>query len=281
MKKALITTNNQLDFTQDQVKLIKDTIAVGATDQELQLFLYQAKRTGLDPLARQIYFVKRGGKVVIQTSIDGFRIIAQRSNEYAGQDEPVFTEINDQKPSKCVVTVYRFKGETRYPAGVGVAYWNEYVPQAGQDFMWNKMPHTMLSKVAEALALRKAFPQDLSGIYTDEEMEQAKPVERQEEIPTTPLPVVPVVEEYKLDLKLQKHIFALMRDAGKTQEQVHELIKKAYNQEHITKLTEDQAKAVIKKLEDIVLNQMLEEENAKKEEVIDLDEVETGIANAK
>ena len=159
------------DFPQEQVELIKRTLAVGATDDELKLFLHQCKRTGLDPLSRQIYFMKRGGKVTIQTSIDGFRAIAERSGDYAGQDEPVWSKDGDD--AFCKVTVYRFRDNVRYPAAVGVAFWKEYVPQAGQDFMWKKMPRTMLAKVAEALALRKAYPSDLSGLYTGDEMEQS------------------------------------------------------------------------------------------------------------
>jgi phage recombination protein Bet len=162
----------KIDFNQDQIDLIKRTIANGATDDELKLFIHQCKRTGLDPMTRQIYFMKRGGKVTIQTSIDGFRVIAERSGDYAGQDEPIFIKGEDGQ-LYCKVTVYRFRNDVRYPAAVGVAYWSEYVPQQGQDFMWKKMPHTMLSKVAEALALRKAYPQDLSGIYTSDEMSQA------------------------------------------------------------------------------------------------------------
>lgn len=165
---------NRLDFTPEQVALIKSQIAPKATDDELKLFLYQARRTGLDPLARQIYAIHRWSGMHkrevmnIQTSIDGFRVIAERSGDYAGQDEPVF--IHDDKELYCKVTVYRFRGELRYPAAVGVAYWSEY--NAGGP-MWGKMPHTMLSKCAEAVALRKAYPQDLSGLYTSEEMSQA------------------------------------------------------------------------------------------------------------
>jgi phage recombination protein Bet len=179
------TIKKGTDFDKDTVELIKKTVALGATDTELQLFLYYAKKTGLDPLARQIYFMKRNtrkpdgsyeSKMTMQTSIDGFRLIAERSGTYAGQGEPKFTYTDGDKkvPESCSIQVFRFapNGE-RYVASVGVAYWNEYCPPAGQDFMWRKMPHTMLSKVAEALALRKSFAQELSGIYTDEEMQQS------------------------------------------------------------------------------------------------------------
>ena len=113
--------------------------------------------------------------MTIQTSIDGFRVIAERSGNYGGQSEPVFTEKDGQLVS-CKVSVFRFHNEVRYEAAVGIAYWDEYAPKNAEGKvtgMWAKMPHTMLSKVAEALALRKAYPQDLSGLYTGEEMNQA------------------------------------------------------------------------------------------------------------
>lgn len=172
-----ITIANKIDFSNDQIELIKKQIAPKATNDELQLFLYQAKRTGLDPLTRQIYCIHRydknvGQKMTVQTSIDGFRVIAERSGDYGGQDEPEFLEV-DGKVTCCKVRVYKFRGDIRYQASVGVAYWDEYAPVPGQDYMWKKMPHTMLSKVAEALGLRKAYPQDLSGLYTNDEMAQA------------------------------------------------------------------------------------------------------------
>lgn len=172
-------TNELIQFNEDQVQLIKSQIAPEATKDELGLFLYQAKRTGLDPLTRQIYCIHRNTKnpqgnwikkMTIQTSIDGFRVIAERSGDYAGQDEPVFIEENGKLIS-CKITVYRFRDNVRYPAAVGLAYWSEYCQENSP--MWKKMPHTMLAKVAEALALRKAYPQDLSGLYTNEEMAQS------------------------------------------------------------------------------------------------------------
>src|SRR5688572_10455624 len=112
MTKQIQKTNIQdqsLTFNQETIDLITKTIAVGATPDELKLFLYQAQKTGLDPLARQIYFVKRAGKTTIQTSIDGFRVVADRSGNYAGQDEPEFEEDKTSNyPTIAKVTVYKF-----------------------------------------------------------------------------------------------------------------------------------------------------------------------------
>lgn len=202
--------NNQLikmDFNDDQIKLIKSQLAPNATDNELKLFLYQAKRTGLDPLTRQIYCIHRGGKMTIQTSIDGFRVIAERSGDYAGQSEPVFIEENGKLIS-AKVSVFRFRNDIRYEAAVGVAYWSEYCQEYNgkPSTMWAKMPHTMLSKVAEALALRKAYPQDLSGLYTGEEMQQA-------DTPIDSFDNVPDPEELNL---LRKLVFnSTLEDAAK------------------------------------------------------------------
>lgn len=166
-----------VNFNEEQLALIKSQIAKDCNTNELQLFLYQCKQTGLNPLTRQIYAIRRSGKMTIQTSIDGFRVIAERSGSYAGQDEPVWEDDEKGFPIKCTVRVYRFTPnfEQRYCAGVGVAHFKEYYPNP--ILLQKTMPHTMISKVAEALALRKAFPQDLSGLYTSDEMSQADEVE--------------------------------------------------------------------------------------------------------
>lgn len=190
-------TKELITFKQEQIDLIKKQIAPKATDNELKLFLYQAKRTGLDPLTRQIYAIHRAckenvngtwtwvNKMSIQTSIDGFRVIAERSGDYGGQDEPIFEKEGDNLIS-CKVTVYRFRNNLRYPASVGVAHWAEYVQtdkEGNTIGLWKKMPHIMLAKVAEALALRKAYPQDLSGLYTSDEIsDTSKEMENKEVI---------------------------------------------------------------------------------------------------
>jgi phage recombination protein Bet len=191
----------RIEFSDEQVELIKKTIAPKANENELKLFLYQCKRTGLDPLARQIYCIPIGGRMTIQTSIDGFRVVAERSGYYAGQDEPIFTPDEKGNILCCKVTVYKFSPNgQRYPASVGVAYWSEYAQNSP---MWNKMKHTMISKCAEALALRKAFPQDLSGLYTTDEMQQAQPPQQTEDADDLKVLDTAYTEETPTDLEKQ------------------------------------------------------------------------------
>ena len=168
MTKEVMTYNN---ITPAQVDLIKSQIAKGATDDELKLFLHVADKSGLDPLSRQIYFIKRSGKMTIQTGIDGFRAVADRTGQYVGSSDPVF-EDNGKIPAKATVTVNKVVGGV-VGNFTATARWEEYYPGKSQGFMWDKMPHTMLGKCAEALALRKAFPAQLSGLYTGDEMDQA------------------------------------------------------------------------------------------------------------
>lgn len=159
-------------YTEQQINLIKNTVAKDATPDELKLFLYTAARTGLDPLTNQIHFVKRGGQATVQTGIDGYRAIAAQKGDLAGIEDAVYDTETEKHPNKATVTVYRIVEGQRVPFTAS-ARWAEYAPLGSQAFMWNKMPYLMLAKCAEALALRKAFPNDLSGVYTDEEMHQA------------------------------------------------------------------------------------------------------------
>ena len=182
MTKDTSVVIQDVDFTPGQITTIKETVANGASDNELKLFLYQCSRTGLDPLSRQIHFIKRGGKATIQTGIDGFRAIAERTGHYAGNDDYLFN--NDltmyemlkakmESPITATATVYKIVGGVRVSFSA-TAIWDAYCPKGNESFMWKKMPYLMLGKCAEALALRKAFPNDLSGVYTDDEMAQAQ-----------------------------------------------------------------------------------------------------------
>jgi phage recombination protein Bet len=169
------------DFGREKLDLIKQTVAKGATDLELELFMHACKRTGLDPLMKQMYAIKRWSAadkrevMSFQTGIDGYRLIADRTGLYAGSDEPVYEQVEAAKPLTAKVTVYKIVGGVRCPFSAS-ARWEEYVQtnREGQPTsMWKKMPFLMLGKCAEALALRKAFPAELSGVYTHEEMMQA------------------------------------------------------------------------------------------------------------
>jgi phage recombination protein Bet len=170
-----MTSNSITVWTPEQTQLISTTIAPGCSADELRLFAYACQRTGLDPFSKQIYAIKRGGKMTIQAGIDGLRAIAERtgeldgsSTEWCGDDgQWVDVWLSSKPPAAAKTTIYR-KG-SQHPF-TGVARFADY--NAGQG-LWSKMPAAMIAKCSEALALRKAFPANLSGVYSTDEMQQA------------------------------------------------------------------------------------------------------------
>src|SRR5258705_8668937 len=159
------------DFNEDKLKLLKDTVCKGATDNELQLFLHVCIKTGLDPFMKQIYSIPRGGQRTIQTSIDGFRLIAERTCKYSPGKEPSYIYDSNGKLVSSTATVKKMTPDGTWHDISATAFNEEY---NGRNTFWNKMPHLMLAKCAECLALRRAFPAEMSGVYSDDEMAQAK-----------------------------------------------------------------------------------------------------------
>ena len=194
-KSALAVNPDQQMWDTKQLAALKQLGLTNASNGDLAVFLHYAQRTGLDPFARQLYMIERGGKYTIQSSIDGLRIVAQRSGEYAGQVGPywcgedgAWTDIWLEKTPPLAAKVGVLRKGFVEPLWA-VAKFDGYNANSP---IWKKMPDLMIAKCAEALALRKAFPNDLSGIYTAEEMEQAgspiAPVSAVVEIPQ-PKPV--------------------------------------------------------------------------------------------
>lgn len=239
-----------VSLTHEQVELLKRTICRGATDDELLLFTGICNRTQLDPFARQIYAIKRWDSrerrevMSAQASIDGFRLVAQRSGQYEGQVGPQWCSqdaewldiwLDADPPRAARVGVYRTG--FREPC-YGVALWDEY-RQTNKEgkltAMWAKMPALMLAKCAESLALRKAFPQELSGLYTIDEMAQAEhpaalapaawagPVV---DVPPSEDPNAPATAEQVGELKIEAARSAMaMLGRGTSKADLHDMTK--------------------------------------------------------
>jgi len=190
MDKQVTALNALITFGKDELILIKETKARGATQAEFNLFIYDCKSRGLNPLKNEIYFVKREvwdaskqakvGVATHQVSIDGFRIIAQRSSQYRGQTKVEYgetVELEGRKvPEYAEIGVMREGFEEpvyarAYFAEYAQMFTNKKTGVTKLGAMWEKMPRHMLAKCAETLALRKAFPDYLSNLYTSEEMD--------------------------------------------------------------------------------------------------------------
>lgn len=246
---SLVIANN---WNQEKVELLKRTICKGGSDDELDLFLAICKRTNLDPFQKQIYAVKRwdskANREVMgaQTGIDGFRLIAQRSGKYDGQEGPfwcgpdakwfdVWTK--KEPPSASKVIIYKV-GSTR---GVSaVAHWNEYAQKkkdGGYIKQWNDMPALMLAKCAESLALRKAFPNETSGLYTVEEY--PPPTEDKKPRPKDVTPEIEGVSDMTLE-SMRGLLFEIAKERNWPADKVTAVIKQRYHKSSTKDLNTDE-----------------------------------------
>lgn len=204
---ALQPQRSLRDYSGSQLSLIKRTVAADCNDLEFDLYMEVARRVGLDPFRKQIYAVvynkkdaeKR--KMAIITGIDGFRAVAARNRDYRPDDQEAVIVYDDAAKDletnplgivKATVKAYKLSPDNQWHAVVGTAHWDEFAPlkeewayseQAGKrqptgrftldaTSNWKKMARVMIVKVAEAQALRRGWPEDLSGVYAPEEMER-------------------------------------------------------------------------------------------------------------
>jgi len=166
-------------FTDQQIALISQTVAPGATRLELAWFLYNAGRLHLEPTLKQIYFIKyskdQPGEIV--TGIDGYRAKAEESGCYAGSDDPVYEyeQVGQppNAPSKATVTVWKLVQGQRVPFTAS-ARWLEFYPGPGKiGEQYRKRPHNQLAIRAESHALRKGFPHQTQSLEVRQEAPQA------------------------------------------------------------------------------------------------------------
>ena len=183
--------NGQIQLTDKDISLLvaSNIIPKNTPKEMVMIFAKVCAEKNLSPFSKQIYLIPRKIsneiRYTFQTSVDGYRSIAERTSVYAGNDDYKFNDDKSEynlieakitKPTTATATVYKIVGGLRCPFSA-TARWEEYYPGDAQGFMWKKMPFLMLGKCAEALALRKAFPEALGGIYTNEEMQQAEIIE--------------------------------------------------------------------------------------------------------
>jgi phage recombination protein Bet len=188
----------QVSSIDSKKELIKRTFCKGASDDEMELFALICKRTGLSPEMRQIYPVPRDVKqpngtwkktFTFQTSIDGFRLIADRTGKYSPGREATYVYGENGKVISSTAYVKKQTPDGTWHEVSAIAHYEEYVQRNKEgkpSKFWEQMPHVMLAKCAESLALRKAFPAHLSGIYTSDEMSQSIPVSQEEPTPEIP-----------------------------------------------------------------------------------------------
>ncbi len=240
--------NELVQFQPDQINLIKRTVAKGASDDELKLFLHICKKSGLDPFARQIHAVKRwnsdvGGFVMVpQTGIDGYRLIAERTGRYAPGKNTEYAYKENGSLLSATAFIMK-KVDDKWFEVSASAHYDEYVQtkKGGEpNVFWKTKSHIMLGKCAEALALRKAFPAELSGLYSQEEFMEDQPVEKAPDEPRKPQ-----VAEVVLTPQELKYFHTQMTNLKVTKEEVKAYMIEVFGKESSKQLTKEEAKQII------------------------------------
>jgi phage recombination protein Bet len=167
----------------EKFELMRNTFFRGCSNDEIELFKHICIRTGLDPFAKQIYAVKRWDNTLrrevmtAQTGIDGYRLISERTGCYAPGRDATYTFKTDGSVESATAYVKKLTKDGTWHEVAATAFYDEYVQRKKDgtpSAFWLKMQRSQLAKCAEALAHRKAFPGEMMGVYTREEMAQAE-----------------------------------------------------------------------------------------------------------
>lgn len=154
------------------------------TAVELELCIAICNQVGLSPFSSHVCIIK--GRTAFR--IDGLRSLAERTGQYRGQTPTYFlTEAGEWVDAWVSATPPLAAKVGIYRAGFveplfGVASFKEFDKKVQN---WGTMPSHMIAKCAEAIALRKAFPLQLGGLYSIEEMEGIP-------VASTPTPYAPL-----------------------------------------------------------------------------------------
>ena len=260
---ALATTPAQqiseVKWTPAEITILKEAILdAQASNAELALFSKICEATGLNPFAKQIYGIRRKGKITFQCSIDGYRLIADRTGQYAGNDDPLYDEglslyqhlvSGRGNPLVASVSVWKVVGGVRCNFTAS-ASWEQYAQTFWDKQQnchklsetWQKMPHLMLSKCAESLALRKAFPNELSSLRTSDEMqavEQDTPTIYNPSLAASqrPHPKGQTPQFEHQDATVRNGIDNLIKNLGFKKQQVEIALMVNYQKDHLDTLT--------------------------------------------
>ena len=183
MKNEIIEKDTNL---QSKLDLIKRTVAKGATNDEFQMFMHRANIYQLDPILKEIWFIKYDDKSApnIMTSRDGYLAIANRNEHFDGMISDVVHE-NDEfekMPDGAVKHKYTCKDRGKIIGAYALGYRDDrkmpiytfapYLEYKKNSNTWNQYPSAMILKVSEAMMLKRLF--SISGLVTREEIDEGE-----------------------------------------------------------------------------------------------------------
>jgi phage recombination protein Bet len=158
-------------LTKEAIEFIKKQYAGRFSDADIENIMHLVESYDLDPTQKHFYVMQRGGNVCIHLGIDGFRLIAERTGKYCPGSDTQFVYDDKGALVGAKVFVKKLTSDGTWHEVSATALLREYSTRKA---LWNTMPHVMIEKCAEARALRRAFPAQLGGMYSEEEMQQAK-----------------------------------------------------------------------------------------------------------